>query len=98
MREKINYLGNNAGGLEINHIRSNVLDLFIKKILEDMKTNIYIDAVVRKYCKDEDVYPSPVKPSYLDICLISKIKLVLGTSNAECSIFNETYLQYSDEG
>jgi len=79
--EVVNYLGKNAGGLEINHIRSKALALFIKNILEDMNTNIYIDAVVRKYCKDEDVYPCPVKPSYLDVRLISKIKLVLSTSN-----------------
>ena len=33
---------------------------------------------MRKYCKDEDVIPIPVKPNYLDNRLITIIKLVLG--------------------
>ena len=77
----VNYLEKNAGGLEINHVRSKAMALFIKNILENMNTNIYLDAVVRKYCKDEDIYPTPVKPVYMDVRLVSKIRLVLSNSS-----------------
>ena len=29
--------------------------LFIKNLIEETTNNIYLDAVVHKYCKDEDV-------------------------------------------
>jgi len=29
--------------------------LFIKNLSEETNCNIYIDAVIRKFCKDEDV-------------------------------------------
>ena len=53
----------------------------LKIFLEESFHNIYIDAVVRKYCFDEDVVPVPVRPNYLDKRLISTLKLVLGSTH-----------------
>ena len=55
--------------------------LFIKNFLEESLTNVYIDAVVRKYCLDEDVLPDPGRPHYLDKRLISTVKLVLNSTH-----------------
>ena len=52
----------------------------LKNLLKESFTNIYIDAVLRKYCLDEDVLPAPVKPHYLDKRLIATLKLVLGST------------------
>ena len=52
----VNYISKGEGGLKINHVRSMAMALFIKNFLEESITNIYLDAVVRKYCLDEDVY------------------------------------------
>ena len=60
-------------------MRSKATALFIKNLLDKTNNNIYIDAVIRKFCKDEDVSPVPVKPYYLDKRLISTLKLVLGS-------------------
>ena len=76
--KSVNYLSKKEGGLQINHVRSKAMALFIKNFLEESLTNIYVDAVVRKYCLDEDVWPPPVRPHYLDKRLIMTIKLVLG--------------------
>ena len=76
--KSVNYLSKKEGGLQINHVRSKAMALFIKNFLEESLTNIYLDAVVRKYCLDEDVWPPPVRPHYLDKRLIMTIKLVLG--------------------
>jgi len=51
--------------------------IFIKNLLEESCTNIYLDAVVRKYCLDEDVVPAPVRPHYLDQRLVTALKLIL---------------------
>ena len=53
--------------------------MFIKNLLEESCNNIYLDAVVRKYCLDEDVVPAPVRPHYLDQRLVTALKLVLGS-------------------
>ena len=63
--------------MEINHVRSKALALFIKNLIDETRTNIYLDAVVRKYCKDESIIPVPVKPVYMDKRLIMNIKCVL---------------------
>ena len=76
----VNYMGKKEGGLKINHVRSKAMALFIKNFLEESLTNIYLDAVVRKYCLDEDVWPAPVRPHYLDKRLIMTLKLVLGST------------------
>ena len=76
----VNYISKGEGGLKINHVRSKAIALFIKNFLEESITNIYLDAVVRKYCLDEDVWPVPVRPHYLDKRLITTIKLVLGST------------------
>ena len=75
----VNYIDKSAGGLQINHVRSKAMALFIKNLLEESLTNIYLDAVVRKYCLDEDVLPTPVRPVYLDNRLVSAMKTVLGS-------------------
>ena len=93
----VNYLERNAGGLGINHVRSKASALFIKNILEDTHTNLYLDAVVRKYCKSEDIYPVPVKPSYMDARLISKIKLVLSKNSETLSTRNIYQVLMRDE-
>ena len=62
----VNYIERKEGGLQINHVRSKAMALFIKSLLEESFTNIYIDAVVRKYCLEEDVVPAPVRPHYLN--------------------------------
>ena len=93
----VNYLERNAGGLGINHVRSKASALFIKNILEDTHTNLYLDAVVRKYCKSEDIYPVPVKPSYMDARLISKIKLVLSKNSEKLSTRNIYQVLMRDE-
>ena len=67
----VNYINKREGGLQINHVRSKAMALFIEKLLEESFHNIYIDAVVRKHCFDEDVVPVPVRPNYLDWRLIS---------------------------
>ena len=36
-----------------------------------------MNAVIRKYCKDEEVYPIPVKPEYMDKYFIDTMKYVL---------------------
>ena len=77
----VNYINKREGGLQINHVRSKAMALFIKNLLEESFHNIYIDAVVRKYCFDEDVVPVPVRPNYLDKRLISTLKLVLGSTH-----------------
>jgi len=74
----VNYMKRKAGGLEINHVRSKSMALFIRNLMEETENNIYLDTVVRKYCNDEDVIPVPIKPNYLDNRLITIIKLVLG--------------------
>ena len=76
----VNYIDKSAGGLQINHVRSKAMALFIKNLLEESFTNIYLDAVVRKYCLDEDVLPTPVRPFYLDNRLVSAMKTVLGST------------------
>ena len=48
-------MGKKEGGLQINHVRSKAMALFIKNLLEEALTNIYLDAVVRKFCLDEDI-------------------------------------------
>ena len=73
----VNYLKKHVGGLDINHVKSKARALFVKNLLEETNSNIYLDAVVRKYCKNEDVSPVPVKPTYMDKRLISTINLVL---------------------
>ena len=75
--KSVNYIEKKAGGLQINHVRSKAASLFIKNLLEESFSNIYIDAVLRKYCLDEDVLPVPVRPHYLDKRLITTLKLVL---------------------
>ena len=92
----VNYICKQAGGLEINHVRSKAAALFIKILLEETNCNIYIDAVIRKFCKDEDVYPVPVKPYYVDKRLISTIKLVIG-SIQRCSTKNTYRLLMKNE-
>ena len=61
-------------------MKSKAKALFIKNLLEETNSNIYLDAVVRKYCRNEDVSPVPVKPTYMDKRLISTINLVLGNT------------------
>ena len=77
----VNYIERKEGGLQINHVRSKATALFIKNLLEESFTNIYIDAVVRKYCLEEDVVPAPVRPHYFDKRLITTLKLVLGSTH-----------------
>ena len=76
----VNYIEKREGGLQIQHVRSKAMALFIKNLLEESFTNIYLDAVVRKYCLDEEVFPVPVRPHYLDKRLITTLKLVLGST------------------
>ena len=78
--KSVNYIEKKEGGLQIQHVRSKAMALFIKNLLEESFTNIYIDAVVRKYCLDEEVFPVPVRPHYLDKRLITTLKLVLGST------------------
>ena len=75
----VNYIDKSAGGLQIVHVRSKAMALFIKNLLEESLTNIYLDAVVRKYCLDEDVLPTPVRPYYMDNRLVMTMKTVLGS-------------------
>ena len=75
----MNYIAKKKGGLQINHVRSKAMAMFIKNLLEESCNNIYLDAVVRKYCLDEDVVPAPVRPHYLDQRLVTALKLVLGS-------------------
>ena len=77
----INYMERRDGGLQIIHVRSKAMALFIKNLLEESFSNIYLDAVVRKYCLDEEVLPVPVRPHYFDKRLITTLKLVLGSTH-----------------
>ena len=77
----VNYIEKREGGLQIHHVRSKAMALFIKNFLEESFTNIYLDAVVRKYCLDEEVLPAPVRPNYLDKRLITTLKLVLDSTH-----------------
>ena len=72
-----NYLSKEDGGLGTVHVKSKAKALFIKNILEESGSNIYMNAVVRKYCKDEEVYPIPVKPEFMDKSFIDTMKYVL---------------------
>ena len=38
--------------------------------------NLYVNAVIRRYCEDEDLSPIPVRPPYLSEGLFSCIKYV----------------------
>ena len=64
------------GGLGIIHVKSKATALLIKNILEDAKVNLYVNAVIRRYCEDEDLSPIPVRPPFLSEGLISCIKYV----------------------
>ena len=59
----VNYTGKKEGGLQINHVRSKAMALFIKNLLEEALTNIYFDTVVQKFCLDEDILSAPVRPN-----------------------------------
>ena len=79
-QKAVNYTSKKEGGLQINHVRSKAMALFVKNFLEESCTNIYIDAVVRKYCLDEDVWPATIRPHYLDKRLVTTLKLVLDST------------------
>ena len=47
--------------------------------MEDAKVNLYVDAVIRRYCEDEDLSPIPFRPPFLSEGLISCIKYIKET-------------------
>ena len=71
-----NYVDKKDGGLGIIHVKSKATALLIKNILEDAKVNLYVNAVIRRYCEDEDLSPIPFRPPFLSEGLISCIKYV----------------------
>ena len=71
-----NYVDKKDGGLGVIHVKSKTTALFVKNLLEEGKTNLYVNAVMRKYCEDEDILPIPVRPPFLSEALISQIKYI----------------------
>ena len=72
----VNYVDKKDGGLGIIHVKSKATALLIKNILEAAKVNLYVNAVIRRYCEDEDLSPIPFRPPFLSEGLISRIKYV----------------------
>ena len=71
-----NYADKKSGGLGVVYVKSKATALFIKNLLDDAKTNLYISAVMRKYCENEEISPIPFRPPFLSEALISCIRYV----------------------
>ena len=77
MTRSISKLCRQKGRRTWNHSREiQSYSTFDKDILEDAKVNLYVNAVIRRYCEDEDLSPIPVRPPFLSEGLISCIKYV----------------------
>ena len=58
-------------------MKSKASELFMKNLLEEAETNLYVNAVMQKYCEDEDISPIPPRrPPFLSEALILQIKYV----------------------
>ena len=71
-----NYANKRTGGLGTIHVKSKATAILIKNVLNDAKVNLYMNAVVRKYCDEEDLLPIPSRPPFLTDSLVSCIKYV----------------------
>ena len=60
-----NYVDKKDGGLGVIHVKSKATALFMKNLLEEAETNLYVKAVMRKYCEDQDISPIPARPPFL---------------------------------
>ena len=80
----VNYLDKRDGGLQINNIRTKSKAIFIKNFMNDVGSNVYTNAVFRKYIQCQEVFPSPIKPDYLNDILINLIKEIV----KEVSVFS----------
>ena len=72
-----NYVDKKDGGLGVIHVKSKAIALFVKNLMKEAEVNLYINAVIRKYCEEEDLSPTPLKPPFLTDSLISSIKYVI---------------------
>ena len=72
-----NYVDKKDGGLGVIHVKSKAIALFIKNLMKVAEVNLYINAVIRKYCEEEDVSPTPLKPPFLTDSIILSIKYVI---------------------
>ena len=72
----VNFISKEKAGLELTHVKSKCQALFIKNFLNEAASNCHASALLKKYCYEEDVHPTPWRPLYLTDALISKIKLV----------------------
>jgi len=70
-----NYVDKKNGGLGIIYVKSKATALFI---LKDAEVNLYTNAVIQKYCEEEELSPVPLRPPFLTDALISNIKFVIG--------------------
>ena len=64
-----NHVDKKDGGLGVIHVKSKATAHFIKNLLEEAETNLYVNAVMQKYCEDEDISPIPFRrpTSYLKL-------------------------------
>ena len=72
-----NYVDKKNGGLGVIHVKSKATALLIKNLIKEAEVNLYMNAVFRKYCEEEDLSSVPLKPPFLTDSLVSSIKYVI---------------------
>ena len=92
--KEVNYIDKKDGGLQITHIRAKCNALLVKYLLLESETNCYINAVIRKYVRKEEVFPKPVEPPYMTKEVKENIRLVLQeTASKETNVIYKILLQ-----